>query len=304
MKDNAQITIDFNKYSLNAKIISLALIIASLFFLVSKGLNRGIDFTGGIIIEARIEGEFELNSLRDFLNQKDLGEIIIQHFGSNHDLLLRINKNSAANKEQLLTIETAKNSLKEKYSDIEFRRIDFVGPTVGEELIRKGIIALAAAFVAIMIYIWIRFDFYSGLGALFALIHDIIITFGFLSISQLEFNLTTIAALLIIIGYSINDSVVIYDRIRDNMRKYRKKPLAELINKSLNETLRRTLFTAGTTLVAIISLILFGGLVLKSFSLVVFVGVVIGTYSSIYIAAPILLFFHKNKRNQDVKDLP
>lgn len=298
VKDNSfESIVNFSKYRFYAFLGSLFFLLISAFFLFSKGLNKGIDFTGGIIIEARLAEEFALDEVRKALATDELGEVTLQHFGSKHDLLLRISKDKSADSKQAEKIEIAKQSLKGLYPNVEFRRVDFVGPTVGNELIRKGVFAMLGAFLAILIYIWVRFDFESGFGAIIALVHDVLLAFGFLSLSGLEFNLTSVAAILIIVGYSINDSVVIYDRIRDNLRKYKKRPLAELIDKSLTETLRRTLLTGCTTLIAVLALILFGGQVLFSFSCVVFFGVVVGTYSSIYIAAPILLFFRKDKQN-------
>jgi preprotein translocase subunit SecF len=275
-----------NKFSFT---FSILLVFASIISLATKGLNKGIDFTGGILIEAHFKNSPSLANLRNLLSKEDLGEVSLQEFGSAENILIRIGNDQKSEKKQIAKIKIVKNLLNHNYPEqINYRKTDYVGPTVGKELITSGISALIIAFLAMMIYIWIRFDFKFGIGALIALIHDTILTMGFFAITQLEFNLTSIAAILTIIGYSINDSVVIYDRIRENIRKYRKKPMPEIIDQSVNETLTRTLLTAGTTIIALLALAIFGGNVLQSFSLAVLFGVVIGTYSSIYIAAPIL----------------
>ena len=276
----------------NAKLAfsgSVILIILSIVLLFTKGLNIGIDFSGGILIEARFKEKSELKYLRNLLENKNLGEVSLQNIGSDKDVMIRIAKDSGSDHSQAQKVAYVKDILKKSYENkIDFRRVDFVGPTIGEELIKSGIYALLLSFIAIMFYIWIRFSYQFGIGAIIALIHDAILTFGFFSLTALEFNLTSIAAILTIIGYSINDSVVIFDRIRENLRRYRSRALSDILNISVNETLSRTVLTAGTTILALLALVIFGGQVLQSFSLAVLFGVVIGTYSSIYIAAPIL----------------
>ena len=276
-----------------AFVLSAALIVFTAFLLVTKGLNFGIDFTGGIVIEIRPEQKLELSSIRNLLaqNKEKLGDVSLQNFGNENDIMIRIgqSKDSASQKE---TIALVKNILSSLPVSVDYRKVDYVGPQVGEELIKAGSLSLILAFVAIMFYIWMRFEWQFGLGAIIALIHDSILTIGLFSLLQIEFNLTSIAAILTIIGYSINDSVVIYDRIRENLRKYKKMPLSELLNLSINDTLSRTILTAGTTIVALIALVWLGGEVIKGFSVAVLFGVIVGTYSSIYIAAPALIFMN------------
>ena len=267
--------------------LSLIFIIASIFLLFSRGLNFGIDFNGGTLIEVqKISGNADVSEMRARLGQLDLGNIQLQEFGKKTDLLIRV--------EQLNDEEGAQQAIIAKISEVvvvdyEIRRIEVVGPKVSAELIKKGIIAVISAVISVLIYIWFRFEWQFGIGAICALGHDIIITIGVFSLLQLEFNLSIIAALLTIVGYSLNDTVVIYDRIREELRKYKKMPIMELINQALNLTLSRTLMTSITTLLALFSLYLFGGEVIKGFTFAMIWGVLIGTYSSIFIASPILI---------------
>ena len=267
--------------------LSLIFIIASIFLLFSRGLNFGIDFNGGTLIEVqKISGNADVSEMRSRLGQLDLGNIQLQEFGKKTDLLIRV--------EQLSDEEGAQQVIIAKISEVvgmdyEVRRIEVVGPKVSAELIKKGIIAVISAVISVLIYIWFRFEWQFGIGAIFALVHDIIITIGVFSLFQLEFNLSIIAALLTIVGYSLNDTVVIYDRIREELRKYKKMPIIELINQALNLTLSRTLMTSITTLLALFSLYLFGGEVIKGFTFAMIWGVLIGTYSSIFVASPILI---------------
>ena len=274
-------------------------IIASIFLLFSRGLNFGIDFNGGTLIEVqKISGNADVSEMRARLGQLDLGNIQLQEFGKKTDLLIRV--------EQLNDEEGAQQVIIAKISEVvgvdyEIRRIEVVGPKVSAELIKKGIIAVISAVISVLIYIWFRFEWQFGIGAIFALVHDIIITIGVFSLLQLEFNLSIIAALLTIVGYSLNDTVVIYDRIREELRKYKKMPIMELINQALNLTLSRTLMTSITTLLALFSLYLFGGEVIKGFTFAMIWGVLIGTYSSIFIASPILIGLNI-KRDWSKKD--
>jgi preprotein translocase subunit SecF len=276
-----------------ALMLSIIFMIGSLILVFTKGLNYGIDFAGGILIEARIDENPDISKIREVLSSK-INDIHIQESGEN-DVQIRVSK---ASQDQDKLIKKIQNILEENFTKVEYRKIDFVGPQVGSELILKGFLALFLSFIFIMIYIWIRFDWQFGLGGIFALLHDAIVTLGFFSITGLEFNLTSIASILTIIGYSINDSVVIYDRIRENLRNYKKMDLQLLINSSTNSTLSRTILTASTTLISLLALILFGGEALFSFSVATFFGIALGTYSSIYISAPILLYFDPRKKDE------
>ena len=262
--------------------LSLIFIISSIFLLFARGLNFGIDFNGGTLIEVqKISGNADVSEMRSRLGQLDLGNIQLQEFGKKTDLLIRV--------EQLSKEEGAQQAIISKISEVvetdhKIRRIEVVGPKVSAELIKKGIIAVISAVVSVLIYIWFRFEWQFGIGAIFALVHDIIITIGVFSLLQLEFNLSIIAALLTIVGYSLNDTVVIYDRIREELRKYKKMPIMDLINQALNLTLSRTLMTSITTLLALISLYLFGGEVIKGFTFAMIWGVLI--LSLIHISEP------------------
>lgn len=286
--------IDFMKMHKLALAFSTLSILVSFFFIINKGLNFGIDFSGGILIEARLQKKAEISKVRKILLKKTT-EVQIQNTNEN-DLLIRVAK---TNEDQAQFVKIIQDQLNQEFPNITYRKIDYVGPQIGAELIQKGFIALLISFFCILIYIWIRFDWQFGLGSIIALFHDAIITFGFFAMTQLEFNTTSIAAILTIIGYSINDSVVIYDRIRENLRKYKKMELKNIINSSLNSTLSRTILTSILTLFALLALILFGGKVLFSFSMATFFGILIGTFSSIYISAPILLYIDPRTKEKD-----
>ena len=279
------------------RIKKLTLFISSILFFLSlslifiKGLNLGIDFTGGSLIEVRFKENIDLNNLRTKMNKLDLGEIQLQTIGNENDIIFRVQDNK---NKQTKTIQIIKESLSEH--SVEYRRTEFVGPKVGSELVNAGIIAVIFSLIGILIYIWIRFQWNFALGAIIALIHDVILTLGFFSVLQLEFNLATVAAVLTIAGYSINDTVVIYDRIRESMRKYKQITFDEVINLSLNGTLSRTLTTSLTTLLALIALFIFGGIVISSFIIALIWGVFIGTYSSLYVASPILSYLKSDNR--------
>ncbi len=273
--------------------MSVFCIVASLILVFFKGLNFGIDFAGGILIEARIDKNLDVARVRELITA-EVKDVQIQNVDQK-DLLIRVAK---TDEEQSVIVKKIQEILNKNFGNVEYRKVDYVGPQVGSELIWKGFMALLLSFVFLMIYIWIRFDWQFGLGGIFALIHDAVLTLGFYSLSGLEFNLTSIAAILTVIGYSINDSVVIYDRIRENLRRYKKMDLADLINSSTNSTLSRTVLTSGVTLFSILALMIFGGEVLKSFSVATFFGIVIGTYSSIYISAPILIYLDPRKEEK------
>ena len=286
------------------RIKKLTLFISSILFFLSlslvfiKGLNLGIDFTGGSLIEVRFKENIDLNNLRMKMNKLDLGEIQLQTIGNGNDIVIKVQDKKNNENTQSETIQIIKNSLSGE--SVEYRRAEFVGPKVGGELVNAGIIAVIFSLIGILIYIWIRFQWNFALGAIIALVHDVILTLGFFSVLQLEFNLATVAAVLTIAGYSINDTVVIYDRIRDTMRKYKQITFDKVINISLNGTLSRTLTTSITTLLALIALYTFGGIVISSFIIALIWGVLIGTYSSVYVASPILTYLKQDDRQ--VKD--
>lgn len=272
--------------------VSIALTILSLGLVFSKGLNLGIDFTGGVLMEIHTEKPIDLSPLRETLNNQGFGEVSLQNMGSENDIMIRIQV--AKDDEQSKIIAKVKELLAAQTvgGSIDYRKIDFVGPTVGNELVMAGVWATLLSFGAIMLYMWFRFEWQYGLGGVLALLHDSIMVVGFFAVTQLEFGLTAVAAILTIVGYSINDSVVIYDRIRENMRKFKKMEIAELLNLSINDTLSRTILTASTTLLASLALLVFGGEVIRAFSAAMAFGVIVGTYSSIYISAPALIYLN------------
>jgi len=271
--------------------LSIFLIVFSISWISVFKFNFGIDFVGGISMEVRASEEPDLPKMREVLGNLGIGEVVLQNFGTSHDLSIRVGVSSEENLMQ--NISLIKKSLEENFSyKFDYRKVDFVGPQVGQQMIMSGVMAMVLSFIAIMLYIWVRFEWQFGIGVLIALIHDVIISLGFMSVTKYDFNLSTIAAILTIIGYSVNDSVVIYDRIRDNLRKFSKKGIEEIINTSINETLSRTTITVLTTLLANLALILLGGEAIKSFSILVFFGIFVGTCSSIFISAPILTLFN------------
>ena len=278
--------IAFNKYYNNFNILSLSLVIISLLLLLFKGLNFGIDFKGGTLIELRsTDSKINVSSLRDNMSQMNLGDISVKNFGNKNDFLVKFENNENKN-----IIEDIKINLDKSFgNNFNFRRVENVGPKVSAELLRSGIIAISVALGLMLIYIWIRFEWQFSLGAIMALFHDVIVTLGLFSLLGLEINLSIIAAVLTIVGYSMNDTVVIFDRVRENLRKYSDIKIFELTNISINETLSRTLITSITTLLALFSIFFFGGEVLKGFSLAMIFGVIFGTYSSIYIANTVLV---------------
>ena len=273
-----------------ATIISIVALISSIFFILFKNLNFGIDFKGGTLIEIKKDRDLTISSIRSQLSDLGLGDIQIQTFGSADVVLIRIeNSSDLTSNADMNSINTIKTNLESK---IEIQRTEIVGPKVSSELVQKGLIAIIVAIILMLFYIWIRFEWQFSIGAIIALIHDIIITIGIFSFFQIEFNLSIIAALLTIIGYSMNDTVVVYDRIRENLRKYKSLEIYQLINQSLNETMSRTVLTSFTTLLALFSLYFLGGEVLKGFTLAMIIGVFIGTYSSIFIASQIILYLN------------
>jgi preprotein translocase subunit SecF len=279
--------IRFNKFYTHFNIISLILVVLSLVLLTFKGLNYGIDFKGGTLIELRSsDNNINVSNLRDNLNQMDLGDVSVKKFGNDQDYLIKFeNKNDSKN-----IIEEIRSNLDKSFgNNFDFRRVENVGPKVSAELLKSGVIAISISLALMLIYIWIRFEWQFSLGAIIALFHDVIITLGLFSLLSLEINLSIIAAILTIVGYSMNDTVVIFDRVRENLRKYSDIKIFELTNISINETLSRTLITSITTLLALFSIFFFGGEILKGFSLAMIFGVIFGTYSSIYIANTVLV---------------
>lgn len=278
--------------------ISIAFSLISFFVLATHGLNWGIDFTGGVLIELRTEQPADLGKMRDTLNGKGLGEVSLQNFGDANNVMIRIQ--AQENTEQNVVVQKVKDLLAPVVAGkIDYRNIEFVGPTVGHELVRSGVLATVFACLAIMAYVWFRFEWQFGIGTLLALVHDTIMVIGFYALSRFDFGLNAVAAVLTIIGYSMNDSVVIYDRIRENMRKFKKMPFNELLNQSMNETLARTVLTSSTTLLAALALAIFGGEVIKGFSWSLVFGIVVGTYSSIYISAPTLIYLKIRPETQN-----
>jgi len=279
--------INFNKFYKLFNLISISLVLVSVLLLFFKGLNLGVDFKGGTLIELRAnDKKINVSSLRVLFNNMNVGDVNIKTFGNESDFLIKIEKKDTTGN----VIETIKKDLSKTIGNsFSFRRVENVGPKVSAELLRSGIIAIALSLAAMLFYIWIRFEWQFSLGAILALFHDVVITLGFFSLFNLEINLSIVAAVLTIVGYSMNDTVVIYDRVRENLKKFSDIKIFELTNISINETLSRTIITSVTTLLALISIYLFGGEILKGFSLAMIMGVVFGTYSSIYIANPILV---------------
>lgn len=270
--------------------ISLFLVLGSIGLLATKGLNFGIDFTGGTLIEIRTEQQADLAQMRSDLNALDLGDISIQEFGSPEDLLLRVPEQLGDEAAQTAAIEKVRAALNANYGEVDYRRVEFVGPQVGEELKVKGVMAALLAMVGISIYIWFRFEWQFGAAALIALFHDVIFTLGFYSLTGFTFDLTALAAVLTVAGYSVNDTIVIFDRVRETLRKYRKRPMMEIINRAVNDTLARTLVTGLTTILALAALAFLGGEVLRGFVLSIIFGLTVATHSSIFAAALLLMY--------------
>ncbi len=281
--------IDFLGKRMIALILSAFLIVGSIGLTATAGLNLGIDFLGGILMEVRSKsGPADLADMRAKLGAADLGEVQLQEFGQPSDVLISIQRQSGDPEAQQAAIAKVREVLGDS---VDYRRTEFVGPKVGSELREAAIWSVTGAILMILLYIWFRFEWQFGVAAIVALTHDVIATIGMYSLTQIEFNLSTIAALLTIAGYSINDTVVVFDRIRENLRKYKRMALLELLNLSINDTLSRTVMTSVTTLLALGAIYFFGGEVIRGFSFGMIFGVVIGTYSSIFIAGPVLLFF-------------
>ena len=273
---------------------SAVLVVASVALFLVQGLNFGVDFRGGILIEVKTEGPADIGEMRRLLGGLGLGEVTLQEFGEPDDVLINVQRQEGEEAEQIKAIAVVKEALGERV--VEYRRTEFVGPKVGGELKQAGALATGLALLVIGVYIWFRFEWQFSIAALIALLHDVLATIGFYSLTQIEFNLATLAAVLMIAGYSINDTVVIFDRVRENLRKFKKMPLLELLDRSINQTLTRTVLTSVTTLLALLALFLFGGPVIQGFTIGLIWGVCIGTYSSVALAVPLLARF--NVRSQ------
>ncbi|MBT5156539.1 MAG: protein translocase subunit SecF [Rhodobiaceae bacterium] len=285
----AKTNITFIKHRNLAVGLSILLMLASIGVFFAKGLNFGIDFKGGTLIEASAEDPVDIGALRDRLNAMALGEVQIQEFGKDTDVLIRIAEAEGAidASQDLTAVQVVRDELAQ---DFDIRRVEIVGPQVSAELIQTGILAVVVAISSMLIYIWFRFEWQFSVGAVLALVHDVVLTIGIFSLLQLDFNLSILAAILTIVGYSMNDTVVVYDRVRENLRKYKKMGLNELLDIAINETLSRTVMTSVTTLLALLALYGLGGEVIRGFTFAMIWGVIVGTYSSIFIASPLLMW--------------
>ena len=295
--------INFSAKFKYANILSLALFSISIIFITFKGLNYGIDFKGGTLIELR-SNNTEASSIRDVLKNMNLGDVNVKKFGQKGDYLIKVEQTGDNNK----LIPEIKKSLSDNLtSEVNFRRVENVGPKVSAELLQSGVIAISLSLAAMLFYIWVRFEWQFSIGSIIALFHDVIITLGIFSILSLEINLSIIAAVLTIVGYSMNDTVVIYDRIRENLGKYHRLNISDIANLSINDTLARTIITSVTTLLALLSIFILGGEILRGFSFAMILGVLIGTYSSIFVASPILKTFkvsYKTLEKEEEKIVP
>tara|TARA_Y100000590_G_scaffold89849_1_gene101199 strand:- start:939 stop:1856 length:918 start_codon:yes stop_codon:yes gene_type:complete len=287
--------IQFSNYYKKLNILSLVLMILSISALIYKGLNLGVDFKGGTLIELRSENSMvNISDIRGSFLKMKLGDVAVKKFGNDNDYLVKIERSDSQNTDFIKSINEKLN--KDLGSEINFRRVENVGPKVSNELLKAGILAISLSLAAMLIYIWIRFEWQFSLAAIIALIHDVVITLGIFSILSYEINLSIVAAVLTIVGYSMNDTVVIFDRIRENLKKYSNILIAEISNNSTNETLSRTLITSITTLLALLSIYVFGGEILKGFSFAMIIGVIIGTYSSIFVATPVLNYLNVSQK--------
>ena len=298
-----------NKFNFSSKFkiansLSLLLFILSILFIFFKGLNYGIDFKGGTLIELRSDNT-DASTIRTLLNNMDLGDVNVKKFGQEGDYLIKVEQKEDDNNKIIPKIK--KNLSDNLTAEVNFRRVENVGPKVSSELLQSGIIAISLSLAAMLFYIWIRFEWQFSIGSIIALFHDVVITLGIFSVLSLEINLSIIAAALTIVGYSMNDTVVIYDRIRENLNKYNRLNISEIADLSINDTLARTIITSATTLLALLSIFILGGEILRGFSFAMILGVVIGTYSSIFVASPMLKFFkvtYKTLEKDEEKIVP
>ena len=293
--------INFSSKFRSANILSFFIFIMSVLFILFKGLNYGIDFKGGTLIELRADNKnINISEIRSSLNSMNLGDVNVKEFGKEGDYLIKVEQKTENNNQ--LIPEIKKTLINNLNAEINFRRVENVGPKVSSELLQSGIIAISLSLIAMLFYIWIRFEWQFSVGSIVALFHDVIITIGIFSILSLEINLSIIAAVLTIVGYSMNDTVVIYDRIRENLNKHTRLNISETANLSINETLSRTIITSVTTLLALLSIYILGGEILRGFSFAMILGVLIGTYSSIFVAAPVLKFFKVSYKTLEKKE--
>ena len=298
--------INFENYFKKFNILSIVIFFVSIILIVFKGLNYGIDFKGGTLLEISLNNDkIKIGEIRDSLNKLNLGDVNVKNFGKDRHYLINIEKKFSNNKETVTDIKKLLNT--DLQSEINYRRIENVGPKVSSELLKSGIISIGLALLVMLVYIWFRFEWQFSLGSIIALFHDVIITLGFFSALSIEINLSIVAAVLTIVGYSMNDTVVIYDRIRENLSKFNNLEINKISNLSVNETLSRTLITSITTLLALLSIFILGGEILKGFSFAMILGVLIGTYSSIFVAAPVLKYLkvsHKTLEKKEEKIVP
>ena len=292
---------NFINYFKKFNFVSLILVLLSLFFVLFKGLNYGIDFKGGTLIEVRIQNnDIRVSDIRDSLNKLNLGDVNVKNFGEKSDFLIKIEKKLNNNDSLISEIKTSLDQ--DLNEEVNYRRVESVGPKVSAELLKSGIISIGLALLMMLFYIWFRFEWQFSLGSIIALFHDVIITLGIFSILSIEINLSIVAAVLTIVGYSMNDTVVIYDRIRENLSKFNKLEIDQVSNLSVNETLSRTLITSVTTLLALFSIFILGGEILKGFSFAMILGVIIGTYSSIFVASPVLRYLKVSSKTLEKKE--
>ena len=293
--------LNFVNYFIKFNILSSILVLVSLIFIFFKGLNYGIDFKGGTLIEIRLENkDLRVLDIRDSLKKLNLGDINVKNFGEDSDFLIKIEEKLNDNE---VLISKIKDTLNQDLNEeINYRRVESVGPKVSAELLKSGVISIGLALLMMLFYIWFRFEWQFSLGSIIALFHDVIITLGIFSLLSIEINLSIVAAVLTIVGYSMNDTVVIYDRIRENLSKYTKLEIDQISNLSVNETLSRTLITSVTTLLALFSIFILGGEILKGFSFAMILGVIIGTYSSIFVASPVLKYLKVSYKTLEKKE--
>ncbi len=297
MKYNFNFINYFKKFNL----LSLVLVLLSLFVVLFKGLNYGIDFKGGTLIEVRIQNnDIRVSDIRDSLKKLNLGDVNVKNFGEKSDFLIKIEKKLINNDSLISEIKTSLDQ--DLNEEVNYRRVESVGPKVSAELLKSGVISIGLALLMMLFYIWFRFEWQFSLGSIIALFHDVIITLGIFSVLSIEINLSIVAAVLTIVGYSMNDTVVIYDRIRENLSKFNKLEIDQVSNLSVNETLSRTLITSVTTLLALFSIFILGGEILKGFSFAMILGVIIGTYSSIFVASPVLKYLKVSSKTLEKKE--